>query len=1263
MGDIDHIIGIDLGTTNSVVAMMEGTEARVISNTEGQPKTPSVIAVQENGDFLVGELARRQAATQPDRTISSAKRLLGRLYNEIDNSDEQYPFDLGEDGDGRVQIFVGDQPYSPEAFSAEILKKLKSAAEDVVGVPIYRAIVTVPAYFDDLQRQATMEAGRLAGLKIERLLNEPTAAAMAYGLGRESEPETVAIYDFGGGTFDFSVLDIEEHAYEVRSTTGDSRLGGDDLDNLLVDFIADQFLEETEVDLRDDSMALRRLKDAAEAAKCQLSTAMEAPISLPFVAQKDGNPVHLEMKLHRDDFEDLIEPFIERSLEACQRGLEDAGLTREQITRVILVGGSTRVPLVREMVEDFFEQEPFRGVNPDEVVAIGAAMQGAVLMGSLEEVVLLDVTPHSLGIELKGNRKSTIIDKNSTIPIKAFKTFTTTEKDQSFVNIHVLQGESDKANACRSLGRFSLTGIEPAPAGTPRIRVTFFINADGIVEISASNMASGEEQKLTISHAYLGAEERKVSSSGTGTGTQKRRRRRKRRRSPGSTQERISQTDSGTGASKSSTSERKKAAAIADVTEEDQHQSEAELSDTGNVIRVSPGDDHSHDAAPVDDTDERPAVAPAPEAQETPRKEEPATAKEQAPEPKSESEPEQAKPTAKPAASEQKDASEEEDFDAIESVYEVMRKVSSHPPVEETVAYNRSTGKDNVDTSQTVAQTRGATQPTLLRPQTQPPRVLQPVIDMLCHGRNNEDAIRAYTDHQELITRFCLDHPSDHPLQLLFARFHLYLRQPEQARSCLVEIIDNSPESSNEVYEIYNRLCNDFPNYVAGRKDRAKLAVSANELTTAIRDYEFLSEREENDPDVLEQLCELYQQALHHGPDCTMQFKLVKIYLKRRELDSAISQLQQLVLEPQYRDRANKVMGLCFWQKEMRYLAWQKFRTLPIDDELKDVLYRLADDMEMHDELAHAKGVFERIYEVDINYADVGERLKKLDYRLELEREERYASGPSVSSGSMPSVIGQRFEVVEEINRGSMGIVYKARDRQLDEIVAIKVLNDFLCSDPKAVERFKQECRSSRKLTHQNIVRIHDMFDLDGKKIISMEFIEGEDMKTMLLRETRFAEKVLLNYLTQICEGLAFAHKLNVVHRDIKPANLMLDSNQMVKITDFGIAKLVDNEQSKAGTVIMGTPLYMSPEQIEGKKIDLRCDIYSLGITLYELVAGKPPFFEGNVEYQHLHNKPEPPKADISEPFKALIMKCIEKNPSDRFASIEELIQALELLP
>ena len=547
---------------------------------------------------------------------------------------------------------------------------------------------------------------------------------------------------------------------------------------------------------------------------------------------------------------------------------------------------------------------------------------------------------------------------------------------------------------------------------------------------------------------------------------------------------------------------------------------------------------------------------------------------------------------------------------------------------------------------------------TPLKPVCTVPTCFEALLNCLLSEQPAEQQITQLAGQQQDFVNFCRQNSGDMALQLLLARYHIYTKQAEEARQVLVGLeVDNSA-SACHVLGLYNQLCHHFPNYVAARKERAKLAEERSDIKTAIEDLEFLIERESDNEELTDQLIDLYERWITRQSDYNIQFKLVKLYLRRQKVDLAIGQLQQLVLVGDYQQRANKVLGLCFWQKGMRYLAWQKFRALPMNDELKDMLYRLAEDMERNDELLHAKYCLERIYEIDINFREVDERLRKLCYRLEIQKEDGYA-GLEPKAGLVQKPGGEfsrRFDIIGEINRGSMGIVYKARDLTLDEIVAIKVLNDFLCTDPQAIERFKMEARSARRLTHQHIVRIHDMFDLDGKKVISMEYIEGENLKTLLARNVTFNEDMVLTYLIQICEGLAYAHRLRLVHRDIKPANIMITDRNLVKITDFGIAKIINEKQTNAGTIVMGTPLYMAPEQIEGGSIDHRCDIYSLGIMLYEMVCGRPPFHEGNIEYQHLNLEAPPITAGVSDRLKKVIVRCIEKKPENRFQNVEEIL-------
>ncbi|MGQ9533683.1 MAG: molecular chaperone DnaK [bacterium] len=492
------IIGIDLGTTNSCVAVLEGGQPVVIPNPEGGRTTPSVVAFTKTGERLIGPLAKRQAITNPQNTVYSIKRFMGRRYSEVPQEIARVPYKVVEHTNGDAWVEIMGSKYSPPEISAMILQYLKQAAESYLGEKVTKAVITVPAYFNDSQRQATKDAGRIAGLEVLRIINEPTASSLAYGLDKKKS-EKIAVYDFGGGTFDISILEIGEGVFEVRSTNGDTHLGGDDLDERIMNYIADEFMKEHGIDLRKDITALQRLKEAAEKAKCELSTVMETTISLPFIASdKDRTPLHLEMKLTRAKLESLVEDLIQKSIPPIKQALLDAGLTTNDINEVVLVGGQTRMPRIQQVVRDFFGKEPHKGINPDEVVAIGAAIQAAVLSGEKKDILLLDVTPLTLGIETLGQVMTPIIPRNTTIPTKKSQIFTTAEDNQTAVTVHVLQGERPMAYQNRTLGKFDLYGIPPAPRGIPQIEVTFDIDADGILHVSAKDLGTGKEQKIRI---------------------------------------------------------------------------------------------------------------------------------------------------------------------------------------------------------------------------------------------------------------------------------------------------------------------------------------------------------------------------------------------------------------------------------------------------------------------------------------------------------------------------------------------------------------------------------------------------------------------------------------------------------------------------------------------------------------------------------------------------------------------------------------------
>ncbi len=495
---MSKIIGIDLGTTNSCVAVMEGNEPVVIPNSEGKRTTPSIVSFDNNNERKVGDPAKRQAITNPQKTIYSIKRLMGESYDKIYEEIKRLPYEVEKGQNGVPKVKIGDRSYTPQEISAMILQKMKKTAEDYLGQEVTEAVITVPAYFDDSQRQATKEAGEIAGLKVRRIINEPTAASLAYGLDKKNKDMKVAVYDLGGGTFDISILELGDGVFEVKSTNGNTHLGGDDFDRMVIDWLAEEFKKDEGIDLRKDPMAMQRLKEAAEKAKIELSSSTSTEINLPYIMPVDGIPKHLVKTLTRAKFEQLTDKLIQGTIEPCKLALKDAGLSASDIDEVLLVGGSTRIPAIQEIVEKFFGKKPSKGVNPDEVVAIGAGIQGGVLTGEVKDVLLLDVTPLSLGIETLGGVMTKLIEANTTIPAKKTETFTTAADNQPSVEIHVLQGERSMATANKTIGRFHLDGLPPAPRGVPQVEVTFDIDANGILNVSAKDKGTGKSQSIRI---------------------------------------------------------------------------------------------------------------------------------------------------------------------------------------------------------------------------------------------------------------------------------------------------------------------------------------------------------------------------------------------------------------------------------------------------------------------------------------------------------------------------------------------------------------------------------------------------------------------------------------------------------------------------------------------------------------------------------------------------------------------------------------------
>jgi molecular chaperone DnaK len=1202
------IIGIDLGTTNSLVAYVEGMEPVIIPNAEGSNKTPSVVAFMNTGEVIVGEIARRQAPTNPKCTVTSIKRLIGKTYSDLNKDNEKTVYKITEKDD-QILIDINGMGYTPGQISAMIIQKLKESAEAYLGESVTQAIITVPAYFDDRQRNATIEAANLAGLEVLRLVNEPTAAAMAYGLGKEIE-EIVAVYDFGGGTFDISVLEIDNNTFEVLVSNGDTHLGGDDLDNALVNMLIEEFNKKHGIDLSKDVVTFYRLKEVAEKAKCELSTTTHTLISLPFVAYKDKTPVHLERTIRRSEFEELIQEYVDNTIACTKEALKDARLGIKDISKVILVGGSSRIPLVQDEVEDFFGITPFKGVNPDEIVALGSATQAGIFAGKLAEVVLLDVTPHSLGVEIKNGKVSCIIEKNSTIPIKAAKTFTTTEDNQTFVNIPVVQGDNEYAADNTSLGKFTLSEIDGASAGIPRIRITFFINADGVVEISANDLASGREKNLTITHSFLSGEE------------QKSRKKRKKRK--------ISKIKS------SRRSGRKKTGILAGVQLPQAPEPDGDID--------LPDDSHEDFQILKDGTQqgtipyEAPLYTPSfAEYRQPPIQNEPLQKKpdDQETSPKEEIHKEST------VFIKSKDQA---DFDKIQKDQTEIIKPEEEPAIENYETTDREKNELVKDASVTLF-------PELPLDE----EILKKINKFLLMENKSEEALVLYSEFCEILGNLIAEGSSlPNHTYLSLSNLHTLSRFPEESRNAVKTYL-KTPEADNiKALNALNFLLKYFPKYNLALQERAEILQKIGMLKDAIKCFEEI-QKSGSDTDSINRLQNIYKEFLKKEQNPVIEFKLVKIYLKKGKLDESINLLQRLVQNKSFKFRALKILGLTYWQKNMYSLAWHSFKLLPKSNELTDILFRLSTDVEKVGDLSVAKDIYQRIMEDSPDYKDATAKFKKIEYRLQLQQKE------AEKAKGAPILENSRFDIIEEVNRGSMGVIYKAQDKIVDDIVAVKLLNDYLCQDPKAVERFKSEARAAKKLSHPYIVRIHDMFESKNKLFISMEYIEGTDIKNMMKNGIKFTEETIVQYFLQICDALGYAHSLGVIHRDIKPANIMITLFNTIKITDFGIAKILKSDAvTKSGTAVIGTPLYMAPEQILGERVDARTDIYALGIMLYELFNGKPPFCEGNIEYHHVHTAPKEINAEITDKFRAVIMKMINKKPEDRFQSVQEIFIAVK---
>lgn len=1152
MSDLGHTIGIDLGTTNSVVAVVENDQPTVLVNSEGSTRTPSVVAFSEDPTAppIVGELAKRQAVMNPGRTITSVKRLMGRSLADLQPWQRELPYALVEQ-EGRLLVKIGDVGFTPSQISAFILQKLKKTAEDYFGKPVDKAVITVPAYFDNLQRQATYEAAQLAGLQVLRLLNEPTAAAIAYGLGRDRE-ERVAVYDFGGGTFDLTILDIAGNTFEVLTSIGDTRLGGDDIDALLLERLLEELRKKLGNDYQPDPLVAQRLREAAEKAKCELSYSRQTVVSLPFLAYAGTEAVHLEITLRRTELEAMIRPFIERTLLCCEQALEACRLRPQDIDRVILVGGSTRIPAIQHAVEDFFGIAPFKGINPDEIVAIGAAMQAAILQGQLKEVVLLDVTPHSLGVEIENGKVSRVVERNSTIPIKAAKLFTTTEDNQEVVIVHVVQGEAENVKECRSLGKFLLTGIQKAKAGIPRIQVTFHINADGMVEVSAQDLATQKAAGITVAVAPASEE-----SSET------------RRRKPSTRRFTPPKEES-------------LASAVSSQETEPPRQIRVERQGAGFTASRSAALQAAQATHPL------PLTAQAEEVAQKP---------------------------------------------------ETIGATTELPTVVGTFSLPRPS---SIPAS---PQTRSVLEKLWQAP--------------LWEKAASDDELRRACEELELVSKASPD-----KVGMWCWRVYLLLltNEADEAQLALLHWARSQAPDKSQALVLIDLIEQKFG--TSARLVAAKAWVMADQMQH--EEAWKLLQPWMHHPVPAREVCEAAVGLATHvesaQPQPSHQLLLAKAYFGLENYEQAIKLAEPMTKVSEARGTATGIIVASLWRTGQRPLAWQKLREAPPSEDVKALAYQLAGEAETEGDCELAQEIFKWLAQHTPTYRDAAQRVTTLKQKATSSQKVHAHPEPSGDVALVAAAFADsRFMILEEINRGSMGVIYRARDKVLDEIVALKVLNDYLAADPTALERFKREARAAKRLSHPNIVRIHDMYEVGPKKLLSMEYIKGRDVKTLLREKGAFSCEEVVKIALGVSEALAYAHQQHIVHRDIKPANIMITEDGTVKVTDFGIAKMTTAgaDVTRSGSQIIGTPLYMAPEQIKGGDVDARADIYSLGVTMYEMISGRPPFLEGNIEYHHLHTPPPPLQVPTPLELAEIILRCLAKNPSERFQSAEELREAL----